>query len=278
MLYKLSFTKLTGAGNDFVLIDNREDVYKLQWNEAAKNICDRHFGIGADGLLVLEKSVKHDFKLNYFNSDGSYGGLCGNGGRCAAYYYFLNDAKSNLVHFESLGKKYTAEKNSDSIRLRMKDVRTQIKKYAISINKKNYAIHFLDVGSPHAIFFLDKKKGSLAKFPVDDIGRKIRFHKKFSPKGTNVNFVSQFNSNTIEMRTYERGVESETLACGTGSVATALVSATLFEMKSPIHLIPTSKQQLSVHFKSKNDIYTDVWLEGPAKIVFAGKFEISHRC
>ncbi|MBS4027176.1 MAG: diaminopimelate epimerase [Ignavibacteriales bacterium] len=272
MKLQLPFTKLSGAGNDFVLIDNRGGEYNLPWEKVAQQICQLHFGIGADGLLVLEDSKKYDFEMKYFNSDGSYGGMCGNGGRCAAYYYFLNDNESNLVHFESIGKEYVAEETHHTIRLKMNDVNVLPTLYSPTINKIKYKIYFLDVGSPHAVLFFEDKKNRLETFPVEDIGRKVRSHKLFSPRGTNVDFVQRVNDTTIALRTFERGVEAETLACGTGSVASALVSSQIWKMRSPIHVIPKSNQKLSIHFQFVNERFVEVWLEGPASVIFKGIF------
>ena len=279
----LPFTKLTGAGNDFVLIDNREETRSLQWERIAQILCDRHFGIGADGLLVLEDSDRADYMMNYFNADGSYGGMCGNGARCAALYYFENESDSNLAHFEVLGHIYTAEESQHSIKIKMRDITYVPHKKEIDVEKYILPIHFIELGnSPHTGIFFEEL---LSQFPamtdvaqlhVRAIGQSIRFHTEFIPHGTNVDFIQKKDDATILLRTYERGVEDETLACGTGCVASAILSAEKYTMRSPVHIIPTGKKPLTVFFKKEGNTYSEIWLEGETQLLFQSTVTIDN--
>ena len=279
----LQFTKLTGAGNDFILIDNREERRTLQWDKIAQTLCDRHFGIGADGFLVLEDSAKADYRMNYYNADGSTGGMCGNGARCAALYYFENEYDSNCAHFETLEHIYTAEESQRSIKIQMRDVRYIPQKTEVQMEKYILPVHFIDIGtSPHAIIFFEEMHHqfpavlNISQLPVKIIGNAVRYYKDFLPHGANVDFVQKKDSTTIYLRTYERGVEDETLACGTGCVASAILAAEHYAMHSPVHIIPTGKRALTVFFKKETEMYSDIWLEGETQLLFQSTVTIDN--
>lgn len=267
---KIHFYKYQATGNDFVLIDNLSGKYAFSQNQI-KTICDRKFGIGSDGLMLIEKHPSLHFNLQYYNSDGSQS-LCGNGSRAAvnmAASLGLINGKAKFMAFDGL---HEAEIGAAGIvRLKMNDVR-EIKK----INED----YFINTGSPHLVHFV----ADLENYPVCETGRKFRYSEPFKPGGTNVNFVELKPDNTIFVRTYERGVESETLSCGTGVTAAAL-GAYYHGFTSPI-TIKTRGGDLSVEFQTRQsglpyglpdrqaDIFEDIFLVGPAKMVFEGDLEL----
>lgn len=264
---------MTGAGNDFILVDNRISEYTLDWVKLCPVLCDRRFGIGADGLIVLEGSSIASVKMLYFNADGSYGGMCGNGGRCAARFVMQN-LDTDIITIESLDFIYNARHNGENISLRMKDPKDLKKNIRIKINSDTVILHYVDTGAPHAVAVIDELPENLKKQidsgGISEIGKSIRFSNVFSPLGTNVDFIQIGKSQHIYMRTYERGVEGETLACGTGSVASAVISNFLYNLNSPIKVITRSNKELEVSFSVSDGIYTDVVLTGPAVQVFTG--------
>jgi diaminopimelate epimerase len=256
---KIPFQKYEATGNDFVIIDNREGKYSFSVDQI-KKICDRKFGVGADGLMLIEKHPTLDFNLIYFNSDGSPS-LCGNGSRAA-----VKMASSlGMIYGHASFNAYDGIHEGDLlpnniVRLKMNDVK--------EVKKSNGGI-FINTGSPHFIQTVASTKG----FSVVEEGRKIRYSDAFKPSGTNANFIELLPNNTIFVRTYERGVEDETLSCGTGVTAAALASS-LEGYRSPVS-IQTLGGELSVEFKSSQDgSFTGVYLIGPAKKVFEGEMEI----
>ncbi len=275
---KLPFTKMTGAGNDFIMIDNRDGQYSLDWSMAAKSLCDRHYGIGGDGLIVLEKSEKADFRMNYFNSDGSYGGMCGNGGRCAAQFA-VAVAGTKRIRFEALDHIYSANFIDNKIFLSMKDPTSLIINKIIELNNVKLRLHYIDTGSPHVVILTDNLSEDIMEDirvnGISEIGRLIRFHAEFAPEGVNVNFITVEADHSVSMRTYERGVEGETLACGTGSVASAIVANHLLGLHSPIFINTKSKERLAVTFDNNGILYTNIRLSGPAKKLFEGSTVIN---
>ncbi len=256
---KIPFQKYEATGNDFVIIDNRSGVYSFS-DDQVKRICDRKFGVGADGLMLIEKHPTVDFNLIYFNSDGSPS-LCGNGSRAAVTMAAELGITTSHATFDAYDGLHEANFLPNHIvRLKMNDVKE------IKSTRKDF---FINTGSPHYIQIVAEAKN----FAVVEEGRKIRFSEPFKPGGTNVNFVQLLLNNTIFVRTYERGVEDETLSCGTGVTAAALASS--FQgYKSPV-TIQTLGGLLSVEFKSSQDgLFTDVYLIGPAKKVFEGILEL----
>jgi diaminopimelate epimerase len=265
---ELHFVKLTGAGNDFVAVDNLHGALgSTDQGALAHAVCDRHFGIGADGLLVIEPSDKADFRMMYYNADGSLGGMCGNGGRCAASYARSLGLTAHPLRFEALDFVYQAEFIGDTVRLSMKNPIDIVKGILLQLPGGPLTVHGIDTGSPHIVTFVK----DLRTVPVDELGRTLREHARFAPKGTNVNFVQHLGDGEIAMRTYERGVEAETLACGTGSIASAVMAHLEFRLRPPIRVKTWSSQYLLVDFKSQEGRITDVKLQGPAIIVFTGK-------
>jgi diaminopimelate epimerase len=270
----IEFTKMSGAGNDFVILDNRKGVV-TEPADFARKICDRRFGIGADGILLLESSSKADFLMKYYNADGSYGGMCGNGGRCISRFAFAKEiVKKSEMSFEALDYIYNASLVNDDVKLRMKaptDIRLHTTLEALG---GKIVFHFINTGSPHCIVFIDENKhlGTVIdKIDVESVGREIRRHSYFSPGGTNVTFVEQRDPTLFYTRTYERGVEAETLACGTGSVATALIAHRVRGAMPPLRILVRSGEYLTVGFVPKDENkYDDVTLLGSAHISFKG--------
>ncbi|MDR1195137.1 MAG: diaminopimelate epimerase [Endomicrobium sp.] len=268
----INFSKLTAAGNDFVLIDNRENIIEEKdYACLAKKLCDRKYSIGADGLILIEKSGAYDFKMKYFNSDGSHASMCGNGGRSISKFaYDIGAAKEKMV-FETDAGIISAEiLKDDRVKLDLyapKDLKTGIK---IDIEGKIFDADFIDTGVPHVVVFVD----DIEETQVVKYGRAIRRHVLFAPAGTNVNFVKVTKDNTILVRTYERGVEDETLACGTGITASAIISGIKGFANSPVNVIARGGDRLSVSFKIVSEKITDVILEGPAVKAFDGIVKI----
>jgi len=262
----IRFAKASGAGNDFVLVNNIAGDLRVDLARLAVAACDRHFGIGGDGLLVLEKSLRADFRMLYYNADGSSGGMCGNGGRCIARFALLEGVAGKNQRFEALDHIYNAEIGEASVRLGMKDPADYRTGLSFSVGGKRMNGIFIDTGAPHAVFFQE----NLEDLDVLNLGRAIRRDPAFTPSGTNVNFVRLGGGSTVEIRTYERGVESETLACGTGSVASALAASRLHALQSPVSVRVRSGETLNVHFSTTGNTWTDVILEGSAHMLFNG--------
>lgn len=256
---KLRFFKYQATGNDFVILDNRDLKHDFSVAEIRK-ICDRKFGVGADGLMLIESDPNLDFNLNYFNSDGSQS-LCGNGCRAAVSFASRLGIVNGSTSFNAYDGKHEANLLPNGVvRLRMSDVDE------LQPLGKDF---FVNTGSPHYIKVVDH----VDSYPVFDDGRMIRYSDAFRPGGTNVNFVELQDENTIYVRTYERGVEDETLSCGTGVTAAGIAASRLC-YTSPV-LIKTKGGDLSVEFKiSQSGTFTDVYLVGPAKMVFTGELEL----
>ena len=262
----ISFTKASGAGNDFVLINDITGASGVNFARFAATVCNRHFGVGGDGLLVLGKSNRADFTMLYYNADGSSGGMCGNGGRCIARFALSEGVAGKIQRFEALDHIYDAEVGERSVRLHMKDPVDLRRGLVFSPGEKQMKGAFIDTGAPHAVIFEE----GLESLDVMKFGNAIRRDPRYSPAGTNVNFVRIRDGSTVELRTYERGVEAETLACGTGSVASALVASDLHALTSPVTVAVRSGERLLVHFRKTGESWTHVFLEGSAHMLFKG--------
>jgi len=267
----LRFTKMNGAGNDFILIDNRAGDVHLDRSQIA-HLCDRHRGIGADGILLLEKATNHaDFRMRYFNADGGEAEMCGNGARCFARFANQVAEAQTKISFETPAGVISAELVGDLVTLQMtkpNDLRLDIE---LPVANENKTVHFINSGVPHVVIPIPR---------IDDVdvrreGSAIRYHKMFLPKGANVNFIEKRGPNKIAVRTYERGVEDETLACGTGIVAGALIFAATANANGPISVIARGGDELQVGFEKIANQFRDVTLTGPAEFVFEGATEIS---
>ncbi len=258
---KIPFYKYQGTGNDFIIIDQFEDRY-VQWNkDRIIRLCDRRFGIGADGLVLLEQCEETDFRMVYFNADGSGGTLCGNGARCAAACMnFLNRLDEKTTFIASDGIHEAVIVHADYVELKMADVPK------IEVGKGFY---LLDTGSPHYVSFVE----DLSDLDIVQSGRAVRYSARFRREGVNVNFVEEEKDGLV-VATYERGVEDETLSCGTGVTATALANAHRNGSGSGKTTIKTKGGELTVQYKAFNQGFTDIWLCGLAKQVFRGEVEL----
>jgi diaminopimelate epimerase len=266
----LRFTKMNGAGNDFILFDNRTGDIDLDRNQIAQ-LCDRHRGIGADGILLLEKPTNRaDFRMRYFNADGGEAEMCGNGARCFARFANKVAGQKGKISFETPAGVISAELKGDLVTLRMTEPTDLRLNVDLSMPAENKTVHFINSGVPHVVIPVAK----IDNADVRDEGAAIRHHKMFSPNGTNVNFIEKRGPNKIAIRTYERGVEDETLACGTGIVASALIFAANENTNGPISVIARGGDELQVGFEKSGNRFRNVTLTGPAEFVFEGSIEI----
>ncbi len=257
---KISFYKYQGTGNDFVMIDNRDHMISKNNTKLVRHLCDRKFGIGADGLICLENPDKEedDFKMVYFNADGNESSMCGNGGRClVAFARFLGIIQDS-ARFTAIDGPHEAIINKGIVSLKMQDVKE------ISENED---FLFLDTGSPHHIIFAE----NIGAMDVRKKGADIRYSDLYKKEGANVNFVEPLSQDSFSVRTYERGVEDETLSCGTGVTAVALAAFKAGKTSSQKVTLVTQGGELSVSFKEENNGFSDVWLSGPAEKVFKGE-------
>lgn len=261
------FVKLSGAGNDFILTDNRRGTLK-NLPALAKKLTDRKRSIGADGLIVMEKSRIADLKMRIFNSDGSEAEMCGNGVRCAAKFAVMKRMAGNRASIETLAGIIGTQVKGDLVRARMTDPKGLKLDMAVRLDGRDEKLHFVDTGVPHAI----SVHTSVDSVDVPNVGRAIRRHSAFAPRGTNANFVViDAKKNEIAVRTYERGVEDETLACGTGSTAAALIAAELKGLRSPVTVHTHGGDVLKIYFSKDGGRFHDVYLEGAVKTSFEGR-------
>ena len=264
----LHFTKMNGAGNDFVMVDNRAGKNALTAAQIAR-LCDRHRGVGADGLLAVEPAQDGaDFRMRYYNADGGEAEMCGNGARCFARFAQKVSGQRGDVSFETLAGVITAKFPGDLVEIQMSAP------HSLRLNDQLHAggevlhVHSINTGVPHAVVFVD----DLENTAVHDLGRALRYHEHFAPQGTNANFVQQRAADRIAIRTYERGVEAETLACGTGMVACALIFHERTGAASPVQVQVRGGETLRIGFTKTADGYANVTLTGPADFVFDGVF------
>ena len=263
----LSFTKMNGAGNDFVMLDNRSLQHSLD-KAAIARICDRHRGVGGDGLIAVEPATDGaDFKMRYYNADGGEAEMCGNGARCFARFASRVSGKTGAVKFETLAGVIGAELIGDNVRLSMSKPHSYAAPTELDVAGEKLTVHFLNTGVPHAVVFVqDLENTDIAK-----LGRALRYHPHFAPKGTNANFIGELPGGGISIRTYERGVEDETLACGTGLTAAAILWARKTGAASPVSVLVRGGDTLQVGFETDGDGWKNVTLTGPADFTFDGQ-------
>tara|TARA_B110000459_G_scaffold189187_2_gene223062 strand:- start:2763 stop:3542 length:780 start_codon:yes stop_codon:yes gene_type:complete len=255
-----TFYKYQGTGNDFVMIDNRLSVFDTKNSSLIAHLCDRRIGVGADGLIVLESDFNYDFRMVYFNADGNESTMCGNGGRCiVAFANFLGIIKKN-THFLAIDGPHLAAFNDEFVELKMQDVSS------VYSNEDHF---ILDTGSPHFVSI----KSNLEELDMTSEGALVRNSKPFKSTGINVNFAKKINNNTFAIRTYERGVEAETLSCGTGATAVAIAMFHSGQSTSNVINLKTLGGELIIRFEAKSSSYSKVWLCGPALQVFKGTLE-----
>jgi diaminopimelate epimerase len=259
---ELEFYKYQGTGNDFVMIDNRSNTFPKENTQLVAHLCDRRFGIGADGLILLDTDATSDFRMVYYNSDGNLSSMCGNGGRClVAFAKKLNVIQNETTFLATDGLHYATVGADGIVSLQMIDV-AEIK------NTQDYS--FLNTGSPHHVQIVE----DLQHFNVKENGAAIRYGNLYGQAGSNINFVKKIDETTFSLRTYERGVEDETLACGTGATAVAIAMNATGQTNSNEINLNVEGGKLAVSFDKVNEKYTNVFLKGPAEFVFKGTIEI----
>jgi diaminopimelate epimerase len=262
---KIEFYKMSGSGNDFIIIDNRNNIVdESDLSNFIVNVCRRKMSVGADGVILVENTGNADFKWRFFNSDGSVAEMCGNGARCVARFAYLNNIAGSTMSFETLAGLVKAEVIEERVKVKMTDPFDLETDDTVELKNGLASICSINTGVPHVVMV----KNSIDDIDIVKIGREIRYHDRFSPAGTNVNFACQVKENTIAIRTYERGVEDETLACGTGAVASAIVMAHKMKLDTPISVLTRSGGYLSISFKEKEGQYCDIYLEGDARIIY----------
>jgi diaminopimelate epimerase len=271
---KIPFWKMSGSGNDFVVVDNRRKRLRSSLPALAAKLCHRQFGVGADGLLLLEPSAKADFRMVYFNADGSRASMCGNGARCMAWVAHEKGIVNGAFHFETDAGLVKGEVDKKMIKITLGDAFDYRPQVALKIGGKPYHVAYLNTGVPHVVL----EVSNVDKIDLPVLGRAIRYHKAFGPKGANVNFIQRLNSRTIKVRTYERGVEGETLACGTGVTASAIVAALRGRVSTPVRCRVAGGDTLEVEFdlrpENRRHPVTNVTLEGPVQRTFVGEARI----
>ena len=262
----IHFYKMSGCGNDFIIIDNRSPVIaEKELQSFIVGVCRRKMSVGADGIILIEDSDTVDFKWRFFNSDGSLAEMCGNGARCVARFAYLNGITGPDMAFETLAGVVSASVSETGlVKIRMTDPLNLKLDYPLHLQDGKFLISSVNTGVPHAVMVVD----NIDETPVKEMGKEIRFHPDFAPAGTNANFVAVRPNKIVAVRTYERGVEDETLACGTGCVASALITARKFALASPVTLLTRSGGHLRIYFNPHQDTYSDVYLEGDARVIY----------
>ena len=268
--FMLRFIKMNGAGNDFVMLNNLEGDIQLS-RQQISSICDRHRGVGADGILLLEKAGNGtDFRMRYYNRDGGEAEMCGNGARCFARFANKVAGAESPIRFETPAGTIAAELQGEQVTLQMSeptDLRLNVR---LQLEGEDTTVHFVNTGVPHVVVPVSR----VEMVPVRERGAAIRYHEMFAPRGTNANFLEARGRQSIIIRTYERGVEDETLACGTGVVASALIFAEMHRVPGPISVRVRGGSDLLVDFSKRDGRFRDVRLTGPADFVFEGAIDI----
>ncbi len=292
---KIPFVKMSGSGNDFILIDNRRKILKEESLKGfVARICQHRLSVGGDGVILIEPASESlarpgrargvgaseersphgppykkpaDFRWRLFNADGGEAEFSGNGGRCAARFAYLKKISGKKLSFETLAGLVKAEVKKDQVKIQFPEIKDMRPNQSISVDGQGLQGHFINTGVPHVVHYV----GDVDQVEVVGLGKKIRHHPLFQPAGTNVNFVMMLDPHTIRIRTYERGVEDETLACGSGSVAAALITGALDKGKSPITVIQRSGKSLLVYFRWDGMVFSEVFLEGDAMVIYEGE-------
>jgi len=268
MLTELPFFKLSGSGNDFIVIDNRTGTVGAGDISAfVRSVCCRKMSAGADGLILVENSDKADFRWRFFNSDGSRAEMCGNGARCVARFAYVKGIAGPELTFETDVGIVSASVSEKGVKISTPDPGELKLDETVALCGGPRVVSTINTGVPHAVILLE----DLDSVQVVEIGREMRFHQKFAPAGTNVDFVAARPDGAVAVRTYERGVEDETLACGTGAIAAALVAAAKLGRSSPITVVTRSGAHLGIYFSEKSGRFTDIFLEGDARIIYRGR-------
>lgn len=264
--FPISITKMSGAGNDFIIIDHRAGfIPELYQPQFAQLVCRHSFSVGADGLILIEDSATEDFEWRFYNKDGSVAEMCGNGARCAARFAWRRGIAGRKMRFATLAGVIAAELigEQEHVRIGMTEPFDYRDSMLIHLGESEKEVFFVNTGVPHAVVFVDSDNT-----PVEKWGRTLRYHEQFEPAGTNANFVKIIEDGQLLVRTYERGVEAETMACGTGVVAAAIVAARQGLAESPVDVTTSGGEQLVVQFRLEDTGVLDVHLQGPARIIY----------
>ncbi len=263
----IPFFKISGSGNDFIVINNVQFGFShKELSLLASKLCRRRLAIGADGLIVLEESKILDFKCLFLNSNGSFINICGNGARCVAKYAHVNGFAGKSMVFETAGGNVPAEVIGDFVRIKLGQPREMRLSYSIKLGSLTLMLSSVNTGVPHAVVFVN----NIDTIDVVNLGRSICHHNDFQPESINVNFVEISNDHSIFVRTYERGVEDETLACGTGNVAVAVICALYHKFEPPVLLTNRSGSKSEVHFEIDGDVFSNVYLNAGVSIIYRG--------
>ena len=268
--FPIDFEKMSGAGNDFIVIDNRNSIVPHDdQREFTRKVCRRMFSVGANGLIFIEKSTESDFSWRFYNGNGTVAEMCGNGARCAARFAFRNNIAGSKMKFDTVAGTIQAKILEDDTIVRVQmtrpfDFRLGL---SMSLNGKEHEVAFVNTGVPHAVIFVEEEST-----PVKKLGRKVRFHELFEPKGANASFARVLHDGRLEVRTYERGIEDESMACGTGAVAAALFATLQRGMESPIEVVTSSRDVVTVRFDLLDGpVAENVFLEGPVRLIYKGQ-------
>ncbi len=268
--FPMPFTKMSGTGNDFIIIDHRQPfLAAVDLPEFARLVCRHKFSAGADGLILIEEDEREDFCWQFFNADGSRAEMCGNGARCAARFAYRLGIVQASMRFRTLAGVIAAQIVGDGVKIKLTAPANLQLARSLDLGELTKTVYSVNTGVPHVVCFVD----DLAGVPVVEWGRIIRYHADYQPAGTNVNFV-QATSGGLAVRTYERGVEGETMACGTGAVASALIASMIDLAKSPVRVTTSGGEELIIHLEGQGvgDLPA-VYLEGPAKIIYDGQLQ-----
>ena len=264
----ITFSKMSGSGNDFIIIDNRNQcIDGIDMSQFITSVCRRKMSVGADGLILIEPSDKADFRWRFYNSDGSRAEMCGNGARCATRFAYVNGIAGENLTFETDAGIVSGQVNADRAKVKMPDPTDLRLDYSIELATGPLVVSSINTGVPHVVIMQD----AVEAVDVFGLGREIRNHEAFAPAGTNVNFICRQGPGRLAIRTYERGVEDETLACGTGSIASALICAIQLNWTSPISLLTRSQEFLTIHFAENGGTFSNVYLEGDARIIYTAQ-------
>ena len=265
---KIPFYKMSGSGNDFILIDNRDGIVDDHYlNQLVVGACRRKMSVGADGLILVEDAQDVDFKWRFYNSDGSRAEMCGNGARCVSRFAFLEGITGKTLSFRTDAGLISAVVSNKQVKIKMTDPTDLGDEAFLNLGDTALAYTAVNTGVPHAVIEVE----DLAGVDVVTVGREVRNHPAFAPNGTNANFIQLENDGTLSIRTYERGVEDETLACGTGNVAAALVASLKHGLESPVKLLTRSGEYLSIYFEKKGSFFSEVYLQGDARVIYKGE-------
>jgi diaminopimelate epimerase len=264
----IPFYKMSGSGNDFIVIDNRQHIVELEGiGGFVSRVCRRRMSAGADGLILLEDSDQADFRWHFYNSDGSRAEMCGNGARCAARFAMLNGIAGDTLNFETDAGVVDAEIMGRLVKVKMPDPHHFRREYDLDLETGPLTVCSVNTGVPHAVVIVEH----LDQLDVVRLGRAIRHHPEYAPEGTNANFICRKSGDGIAIRTYERGVEDETLACGTGSIAGAIVAAVQLQMPSPIDVHTRSGEYLTISFEHRGDgEFRNIFMKGDARVIYSG--------